>query len=98
MTSREMANTSYALYEKSSAEVVRLKGLLEANGGEPSAVGLEPGSSEPSAPSGTPGGDAPRAAEGAGAPPGEAAPAATTTEQANDEAESEGYFSTSSRP
>jgi hypothetical protein len=94
---REMANTSYALYEKCSAKVVRLSGLLTANG-EASAVGLEPGSSEPSAPSGTPCRDAPRAAEGAGAPPGEAAPAATTTEQANDEAESEGYFSTSSRP
>jgi hypothetical protein len=66
--------------------------------GEPSAVGLELGSSEPSAPSGTTSGDAPRAAEGAGTPLGEAAPAAMTTEQANNEAESEGYFSASSHP
>jgi hypothetical protein len=72
-----------------------LSGLLAANG-EPSAVGLEPGSSEPSAPSGTTGEDAPHAAEGAGAPLGEAAPAAMTTEQDN-EAELEGYFSASSR-
>jgi hypothetical protein len=92
---REMANTSYALYEKCSAKVVRLSGLLAANG-EASAVGLEPGSSDPSAPSGTTSEDAPRAAEGAGTPLGEAALAALTTEHANNEAESEGYFSASS--
>jgi hypothetical protein len=84
---REMANISYTMYEKCSAKVVRLSGLLAANG-EASAVGLEPGSSKPSAPSGTTGGDAPRATEGAGTPLGEAAPAAMMTEQANNEAES----------